>query len=355
MRILLIGGVVLGSLGVLGLAGMFWYYGRDLPTVAALKSYHPPQITRIVDRHGEVLGEVFEERRTVVGMKRIPRVLVLSVLAAEDADFYRHPGIDYPGILRAFARDVLHGHVSQGASTITQQVVKLMLLTPRRTISRKMREMILARRLEKELTKDQILHLYLNTINFGHGRYGVEEASRYYFGKDVSQLNLAEASLIAGLPQSPGRLSPRDHPEAARRRQRYVLDQLDKKRAEYWPDLTHAERSRRRAGRRCTSRRRPRTARPHRRSSPSRSGCCARRSATRPTRAVATRCTRRSMRASSGPPATPCARGSRRSTHATATGDRSTPRSRRAATTTTCRLRRLTSTRCARARATSGS
>lgn len=224
-------------LGMAGLVGIFWYYGRDLPTVESLRSYRPPQITRVVDRDGEVIGEIFVERRTVVPMERIPRELVWSVLAAEDADFYEHKGLDYPGIMRAIFRDVLSGRPAQGASTITQQVVKIMLLSPERTISRKVRELILARRLEQELTKDEILHLYLNHINFGHGRYGVQEAARYYFGKDVQELTLAEASLIAGVPQAPGRLSPRTHPDAARRRQRYVLDQLAAKRAEYWPTL----------------------------------------------------------------------------------------------------------------------
>ncbi len=224
--------------GLLGLSGVFWYYGRNLPTVATLKNYQPPQTTRVVDRNGVVLGEIFTERRTVVPLERVPRVLVLSVLAAEDADFFRHQGLDYPGIVRALSRDVLSGRATQGASTITQQIIKLMLLSPERTLSRKIRELILARRLEQELTKEEILHLYLNHINFGHGRYGVQEAARYYFGKDVDQLTLAEASLIAGIPQAPGRLSPRTHPEAARRRQRFVLDQLEAKRAEYWPDLS---------------------------------------------------------------------------------------------------------------------
>ncbi|MFW5924736.1 MAG: penicillin-binding protein 1A [Myxococcota bacterium] len=228
----------LGLVGLIGLLGLLWYYGRDLPPVDALRSYEPPQTTRVVDRDGESIGEIFTERRTVVPMDRIPRELVISVLAAEDADFYQHRGLDYPGILRALARDVLAGRAAQGASTITQQVVKLMLLTPERTVERKIRELILARRLEQNLGKDQILHLYLNHINFGHGRYGVQEAARYYFGKDVRDLTLAEATLIAGAPQAPGRLSPRSHPEAARRRQRYVLDQLERKRDRYWPDLT---------------------------------------------------------------------------------------------------------------------
>ncbi len=238
LRRLLITGFVLGVTGLLGLVGIFWYYGRDLPDVATLRDYQPPQTTRILDRNGELLGEVFSERRTVVEMEVIPRHLVLCVLAAEDADFYRHEGLDYPGIVRALLRDVRTGRAAQGASTITQQVVKLLLLSSERTLERKVRELILARRLEQELTKDEILHLYLNHINFGHGRYGVQEASQFYFGKNVQDLTLAEASLIAGVPQAPARLSPRRNPEAAARRQAYVLRQLEEKRAVYWPDLS---------------------------------------------------------------------------------------------------------------------
>ena len=225
------------SLALLCLIAMFTYYGRDLPTIEALKHYRPPQITRVVDRHGRQIAESFQERRTVVPMSRVPRVLVLSVLAAEDADFYRHRGLDYAGIVRALLHDVMRGRPTQGASTITQQIVKTMLLTPERTVARKIRELILARRLEQTLAKDEILGLYLNHINFGHGRYGVAEASRYYFGKRVEDLTLGEASLIAGVPQNPTRLSPISHPEAARKRQLYVLSQLEHKRAQYWDDL----------------------------------------------------------------------------------------------------------------------
>jgi penicillin-binding protein 1A len=228
----------LGCTALLGLVALLSSYSRDLPSVAALKHYDPPQISRVFDRKGRVIAELFDERRTVVPMSKIPRVVVLSVLAAEDADFYRHRGLDYAGILRALMRDAISGKRMQGASTITQQIVKNLLLTPERTIARKAKELILARRLEQALTKDEILHLYLNHINFGHARYGVQEASRFYFGKDVSQLSLAEASMLAGLPQSPGRLSPLRHPEAAKQRQRYVLDQLEVKRAQYWDDLS---------------------------------------------------------------------------------------------------------------------
>ncbi|MEM6955165.1 MAG: PBP1A family penicillin-binding protein [Myxococcota bacterium] len=233
--------VLLVVLAFTSAAGVLWYYGRDLPDVASLRDYAPPQTTRILDRDGEAIGEVFSERRTVIPMEQVPRHFVLSVLAAEDADFYRHEGLDYPGMARALLYDLIQGRAAQGASTITQQVVKLLLLTPERTFTRKIRELILARRLEQELTKDEILHLYINHINFGHARYGVQEAAQFYFGKDASDLTLAESSLIAGIPQAPARLSPRTHLDAAQRRQNYVLGQLEAKREDYWPDLTLEE------------------------------------------------------------------------------------------------------------------
>jgi len=227
--------LVVGALAVLG---AYAYFSRDLPSVSSLRDYKPPQTTRVYDRNKKVIGEIFTERRTVIPMSQVPRNVVLSVLAAEDADFYEHEGLDYYGILRAVGRDIVEGRAAQGGSTITQQVVKLMLLTPERTISRKVRELILARRLENELTKDEILHLYLNNVNFGHGRYGIQEAARYYFEKNASELTLAEATLLAGVPQAPTHLSPRSNPEAARRRQQYVLSQLEAKRDVYWPDLS---------------------------------------------------------------------------------------------------------------------
>jgi penicillin-binding protein 1A len=229
--------LIVGALLVLG---AYAYFSRDLPSVSSLRDYTPPQTTRVYDRNKKLIGEIFAERRTVIPMSEVPRNVVLSVLAAEDADFYEHEGLDYRGMLRAIGRDLLAGRAAQGGSTITQQVVKLMLLTPERTLQRKVRELILARRLESELTKDEILHLYLNHVNFGHGRYGIQEAAQYYFAKNARDLTLAEAAMLAGIPQAPARLSPRANPEAAKRRQGYVLSQLQAKREVYWPDLSEA-------------------------------------------------------------------------------------------------------------------
>ena len=226
--------------GAVLVLGTYAYFSRDLPSVSALRDYKPPQTTRVYDRNRKVIGEIFAERRTVIPMSQVPRNVVLSVLAAEDADFYEHEGLDYRGILRAVGRDILEGRAAQGGSTITQQVVKLMLLTPERTLERKVRELILARRLESELSKDEILHLYLNHVNFGRGRYGIQEAAQYYFAKNARDLTLAESAMLAGIPQAPARLSPRRNPEAAKRRQGYVLSQLQSKRDVYWPDLSEA-------------------------------------------------------------------------------------------------------------------
>jgi penicillin-binding protein 1A len=229
---------VIKWLAIIGVAGcalaaatvafVFWMYGRDprLPDYARLSDYRPKQTIAITDTSDHRIGEVFSERRTVVGYDKVPQILVDAFVAAEDNSFWTHSGVDYWGMFRAFVANLRAGHTRQGASTITQQVVKGLLLTPERTFRRKIQEIILARRLEKSLTKQEILALYMNQINFGHGRYGVEEASRYYFGKHVGQINIGEAALLAGLPQSPEGNSPRKHPKAAKDRQTYVLNRL---------------------------------------------------------------------------------------------------------------------------------
>jgi penicillin-binding protein 1A len=205
---------------------MILYYGADLPETSELRDYQPPQTTRITARDGTVISESHVERRTVVPLDQISDAMKNAIVAAEDANFYQHEGLDYFGILRALVRNVRAGGVRQGASTITQQVVKNILLSHERSFERKIRELILARRIEQELTKDEILELYLNHIYFGHGRYGVEEASRYYFGKRASELGLAEAALLAGIVKGPSLYSPRKNPEGARLRRHYVLGQL---------------------------------------------------------------------------------------------------------------------------------
>ena len=221
-------GLVAGLVGAGTLAGLFFLYGKDqsLPRITTIHDYQPKVVTRITDRQGRLVGELFSERRTLVPFKRMPKLLIRAVVAAEDADFFKHRGLDYLGMLRAFFINVRAGKFAQGGSTITQQVVKTFFLSPERTIRRKMQEVILARRLENELKKEEILYLYLNQIYFGHGNYGVQEASRYFFNRPVEQLGLSEHALLAGLPQSPNRLSPLRHPERAKKRQTYVLGQM---------------------------------------------------------------------------------------------------------------------------------
>ena len=210
------------------LIGIFTYYGSDpkLPDLSRIDAYRPKQVTRVLDRNGAPIGELGSEKRTVVAYADIPAVLVQAVTSAEDADYFQHGGLDYRGMVRALIEDVLRGRRAQGGSTITQQVVKTMLLSPERTLRRKVQEIILARQLTQKLSKEDVLALYLNQIYYGHGRYGCEEAARYYFGKSVRDIDLAEAAVLAGLPQSPERLSPRKHPDAAKTRQRYVLGQM---------------------------------------------------------------------------------------------------------------------------------
>ncbi|MDI1443792.1 PBP1A family penicillin-binding protein [Polyangium sp. 6x1] len=218
--------VLLAAAAMLGVALTIRHYDADLPSTEELKTYRPPQVTRVMARDGQVvLGELFVERRTIVDVESLPAHVRYAALAAEDAAFYEHKGLDYPGMLRALYKN-LRGGTRQGASTITQQVVKNVLLTSERTFDRKMKEVILARRIEQELTKNEILGLYLNHIYFGHGRYGIEEACRYYFGKSIRDATLSQAALLAGIVKGPSIYSPRVSLERAKKRREYVLGQM---------------------------------------------------------------------------------------------------------------------------------
>lgn len=225
--VLLLASIALGSVA---LYLVLDHYSEGLPSVESLKrGYEPPQITRIFARDQTLLGSVFVERRTVIPFDRIPDAAKLSFLAAEDARFYEHEGLNYFGILRAFVANVRAGHMVQGGSTITQQVIKNVLLDSERSLRRKIREVLLVHRLEQSLTKDEIFWLYLNHIYLGHGRYGIEEASRFYFGKPTSGLTLPESATLAGLIAAPERYSPRRDPQKSLKRRAYVLDQMVKK------------------------------------------------------------------------------------------------------------------------------
>jgi len=220
-----------GAAAVVGLLAVWLvirHYEANLPAIADLKgNYNPPQVTRILARDGTtLLAEIFTERRTVIPIATLPAHVKLAVLAAEDAGFYEHEGLNYYGMLRAFIVNLRSMRTRQGGSTITQQVVKNLLLDPERSFRRKMREVILARKLEQQISKDEILELYLNHIYFGHGRYGIEEAARYYFGKPAREVTLGEGAMLAGLPAGPELYSPRHDAARAQSRRAFVLAQM---------------------------------------------------------------------------------------------------------------------------------
>jgi penicillin-binding protein 1A len=225
-----IGGLALTAIGAATVALLFWIWGSDpnLPNIEKLSDYRPPQVSRVKSADGAIIGEIYTQRRTFVSYEQIPKVVIHALVSAEDAAFFEHEGIDYLGMVRALFVNLKEGETVQGASTITQQVVKNLLLTRARTLKRKVQEIILARRLESSLSKNEILTLYANQIYFGHGRYGVQEASRYYFGKSVQKINVGEAAMLAGLPQGPEILSPKkpENQKRAKRRQIYVLQQM---------------------------------------------------------------------------------------------------------------------------------
>ena len=223
--------IVLGTLGLLALVAVgsgavVFAWTRELPHFEGLKDYRPLVSTRVLAADGSEAFVFARERRTVVPFDKIPDVMKRAVLAAEDARFYEHEGVNYLAILRCAVKGLLRGGVACGGSTITQQVVKTFLLPTDWRVKRKVKEMFLAPRLEQNLTKDEILFLYLNQIYMGHRRYGVEEAAQFYFGKGIRDVTVGEAATLAGLIQSPERISPVKHLEAARARQRYVLRRM---------------------------------------------------------------------------------------------------------------------------------
>jgi penicillin-binding protein 1A len=219
---------VVGCLLLVGLfgGGSYFYFTRDLPKISSLKDYRPPIITTVYSDDKRKLAEFFKERRVIVPLSKIPRTLIRAFVAAEDARFFQHEGIDFLSITRAFLKNIEAGTIIQGGSTITQQVAKSFFLSPEKSYARKVREAVLAYRIDKAFTKDEILFLYLNQIYLGHGAYGVEAAAENYFGKSVVDLNLAECAILAGLPQAPSRYSPFLHPERAKQRQIYALNRM---------------------------------------------------------------------------------------------------------------------------------
>ena len=230
LRPLLIGiGIIALLVGsAVGVAALwaFTVLPRSLPNVASLESFQPMQGTKVYDDNDELITELHVERRIFVPLAHIPRALRDAVLATEDRRFYQHWGIDPIGIGRAVWQNYRRRRVVEGGSTITQQLTKVLFLTPDKSLERKMKEAVLAIELERRYSKDRIFEMYLNQIYFGHGAYGVEAASRTYFGKSVSELNVREAALLAGLPRAPSAYSPFDHADLAKRRREVVLRRM---------------------------------------------------------------------------------------------------------------------------------
>ncbi len=221
--------VLLVLTGIAG-AGVAYYiyekYSVDLPDVTELKNYQPSLITKIYSDTNDKIGEFFIERRILVPIEEIPDKIIQATLSVEDSNFYSHIGIDFQGILRAAIKNFRAGHVVEGGSTITQQLTKTMFLSSKRKIERKIREAILALKIEENFTKSEILEIYLNQIYYGHGAYGVEAAAQTYFGKHIDELDISEVALIAALPRAPSHYSPYRDPERAKKRRKHVLRRL---------------------------------------------------------------------------------------------------------------------------------
>jgi penicillin-binding protein 1A len=222
----LFGLLVLISALVGATAGLLLVYTTDLPQVEALEAYRPSSITELYDDRGRVIGSFALQRRVVATYDDFAPVLRDALVSIEDKDFYRHSGINFWRIVGAAYRDVESGGKVQGASTLTMQLARNLFLSPDRSFHRKVQEVMLAIQIERRFTKPQIFTLYANQIFLGHGVYGFEAASEFYFGKPAKKLTLAEAALLAGLPKGPGIYSPINHPDKATRRRNLVINAM---------------------------------------------------------------------------------------------------------------------------------
>ena len=222
-------GTVLFLVGVAAAAGLIWHFSKDLPDYSQLQDYEPPVMTRVHAADGALLGEYSKERRLYLPIQAVPKLVINAFLAAEDKNFYEHGGIDYSGMARAavlYAQNYGSNRRPQGASTITQQVAKNFLLTNEVSFTRKIKEALLAMRIERAYSKDKILELYLNEIYLGLGAYGIAAASLVYFDKSVNELTVAEAAYLAALPKAPAALHPVRNRDRAIERRNYVIDRL---------------------------------------------------------------------------------------------------------------------------------
>src|SRR3954470_2204778 len=229
MGFLFAAGTVVFLVGVAAVAGLIWHFSKDLPDYSQLQDYEPPVMTRVHAVDGSLLGEYAKERRLYLPIQAVPKLVINAFLAAEDKNFYEHGGIDYTGMARAglvYLQNFGSNRRPQGASTITQQVAKNFLLTNEVSFARKIKEALLAMRIERTYSKDKILELYLNEIYLGSGAYGIAAASLVYFDKSVNELTVAEASYLAALPKMPGSLHPIRNRDRAIERRNYVVDRL---------------------------------------------------------------------------------------------------------------------------------
>lgn len=218
---------VLGLSGGLAVGAIIWHYAQDLPDPNQLQNYQPSLVTQVYSADDQLIGQFYIERRILKPLKEIPEHLRQAVIAVEDVRFFEHPGLDYIGILRAAWTNIRRGGKVEGASTITQQLARSLFLSSERTFDRKVRELLLAYKMELVSTKEQILETYLNQIYFGQGAYGVAAAAQSYFGKDLSDLTIAEAAFLAGLPKSPNHFSPFRNYTRAKKRQEHVLARME--------------------------------------------------------------------------------------------------------------------------------
>ena len=226
-QISLLGLGAAGLIGALIVGGLLWHLSKDLPPLEQLGTYQPSLVTQVFSIDQRLIGQFFIERRILTPVADIPEGLRRAVVAVEDVRFFEHPGLDYIGMLRAAWTNVRRGGKVEGASTITQQLARSLFLSSERTFDRKVRELILAYKMELVLTKEQILELYLNQIYFGQGAYGVASAAQTYFGKDLSSLTIGEAAFLAGLPKSPNHYSPFKAYDRAKKRQEHVLARME--------------------------------------------------------------------------------------------------------------------------------
>ncbi|MGB0452800.1 MAG: penicillin-binding protein 1A [Bacteriovoracaceae bacterium] len=225
-KIILWGLVGTFLLGVSGAGGFLFYINSNLPKLDKLSDYNPPLPSVILAKDGSVLAKISKENRELINIDEVPEFVINAFLSAEDDGFYEHRGVDIMGVIRALWINIKAGRVVQGGSTITQQVAKSLLLTSERSLIRKMKDFILAIKIEKKLSKKEILYLYLNQVYLGGGYYGIKTAFEGYFGKEMSEATIAEAAMVAGLLVAPGRYSPYIKPHFAKKRQRYVLKRM---------------------------------------------------------------------------------------------------------------------------------